>query len=153
QLPQTTSYRQDNSLQGWAWLDTTFSWVEPTAWGVLALQKASRARLISEDVARTRIAEGERVLIDRCCHDGGWNYGNPNVPCQNLFPHMPTTAIALLALQSRRDEPAIVRSLSFLEPHWNEEQSALALGLSSICLRTYGHPVDEIDRQLFTLEQ
>jgi hypothetical protein len=153
QLPQTTSYRQDNSLQGWAWLDTTFSWVEPTAWGALALHKAIRAGMASEDSARTRIADAERVLIDRCCRDGGWNYGNANVLGQDLFPHVPTTAIALLALQTRREEPAVVRSLSYLESHWAEEQSALALGLSSICLRTYRRPVDEIERQLLALEQ
>jgi hypothetical protein len=153
QLPQTTSYRQDNSLQGWSWLEATFSWVEPTAWAVLALKKAIRAGIVAEDVGRARIAEAERVLIDRCCRDGGWNYGNANVLGQDLFPHVPTTAVALLALQARREEPAVVRSLSFLESHWADEQSALALGLSSICLRTYGRAVDEIERQLLAIEQ
>jgi hypothetical protein len=153
QLPQTTSYRQDNSLQGWSWLEATFSWVEPTAWAVLALEKAIPAGMVAEDVGRTRIAEAQRVLIDRCCRDGGWNYGNANVLGQDLFPHVPTTAVALLALQSRREEPAVVRSLSFLESHWADEQSALALGLSSISLRTWGRPVDQIEHQLLTLEQ
>ena len=27
--------RQDNSLQGWSWIDGTFSWAEPTAWALL----------------------------------------------------------------------------------------------------------------------
>ena len=79
QAPQTTSYRQDNSLQGWAWLDATFSWVEPTAWGALALHKAILAGLLPEAPARARIEEAERLLIDRCCRDGGWNFGNANV--------------------------------------------------------------------------
>jgi hypothetical protein len=151
QAPQTTSYRQDNSLQGWAWLDATFSWVEPTSWGVLALQKALRAGFLPEGPAGARIAEAERLLIDRSCRDGGWNFGNANVMGQDLFPHVPTTAIALLALQRRRDEPAVVRSLAFLESHWNDEPSTLALGLSLICLRTYGRPTDAIRSQLLAL--
>lgn len=153
QFPQTASFRQDNSLQGWAWLDTTFSWVEPTAWGMLVLHKAIQAGMVSEASARARIAEAERLLIDRCCHEGGWNFGNANVMGQDLFPHVPTTAIALLALQGRREEPAVTRSLAFLEAHWADEPSALALGLTMICLRTYGRPVDEIERQLLTHEQ
>jgi hypothetical protein len=152
QAPQSTSYRQDNSLQGWSWLDATFSWVEPTAWGMLALQKAIRTGLVQEGPARARIAEAERLLIDRSCRDGGWNFGNSNVLGQDLFPHVPTTAIALLALQQRRDDPAVMRSLAFLESHWNEEPSTLALSLSLICLRTYGRPADAIRSQLLTLE-
>src|SRR6185503_8853454 len=66
--------------------------------------------------------------------------------------HVPTTAIALLALQQRRQDPAVVRSLAFLESHWHEEPSTLALGLSLICLRTYGRPADGIRSQLLTLE-
>ncbi len=101
--------------------------------------------LFSEAPARARIAEAERLLIDRCCRDGGWNFGNANVMGQDLFPHVPTTALALLALQGRREEPAVTRSLAFLESHWSDEPSPLALGLSLICLRTYGRPVEAIE--------
>jgi hypothetical protein len=152
QAPQAASFRQDNSLQGWSWLDSTFSWVEPTAWGTLALQKAIRAGLVQEGPARARILEAERLLIDRCCHEGGWNFGNANVMGQDLFPHVPTTAIALLALQGRREEPAVVRSLAFLESHWSDEPSPLALGLSLICLHTYGRPVEAIKVRLQAVE-
>jgi hypothetical protein len=153
QIPQTTSYRQDNSLQGWSWLDATFSWVEPTAWGSLALRKAAGAGIIAEGPALTRIAEAERLLLDRCCRDGGWNFGNSNVLNQELFPHVPTTAIALLALQRRLDEPAVTRSLAFLESHWADEPSTLALGLSLICLRAYGRPFDAVRTRLSSLAQ
>ena len=150
--PQSTSYRQDNSLQGWAWLDATFSWVEPTAWGILALYKGIQAGLVPEPAARGRIAEAERLLIDRCCRDGGWNFGNANVMGQELFPHVPTTALALLALQRRQEDPAVVRSLAFLEAHWPNELSQLSLGLSLICLRTYGRPIDAVTSRLRDLE-
>ncbi len=41
-LPQSDSNVQDNSLQGWSWVSGTFSWVEPTALGLLALKKLAR---------------------------------------------------------------------------------------------------------------
>jgi hypothetical protein len=71
---------------------------------------------------------------------------------QDLFPHVPTTAIALLALQTRRHDPAVVRSLGYLESHWSDEPSPLALGLSLICLHTYERSTDAIAARLRTLE-
>jgi hypothetical protein len=152
QAPQSPSYQQDNSLQGWAWLDATFSWVEPTSWGTLTLYKALQGGFLPESSARARIAEAERLLIDRSCRGGGWNFGNANVMGQDLFPHVPTTAVALLALQKRRDDPAVARSLAYLESHWNDEPSTLALGLSLICLHTYGRPTDAIRSRLLALD-
>lgn len=146
--PQSASYEQDNSLQGWAWMTATFSWVEPTAWGILALQKAVRAGVLRDEDVQPRIDEAERLLIDRCCRDGGWNFGNANVMGQDLFPHVPTTAIALLALQARRDASSVTRSLAFLEAHATDESSMLALGLSLICLRTYGRAGERVEAQL-----
>src|SRR5262245_36257482 len=44
-VPPSPSFAQDNSLQGWSWNIDTFSWVEPTAWGVIVLKKAQRGGL------------------------------------------------------------------------------------------------------------
>ena len=70
--------RQDNALQGWSWIDGTFSWGEPTAWALLALKKC-RARGMTAKGAEARIRDGEAILRDRVCVTGGWNYGNSNV--------------------------------------------------------------------------
>ena len=102
------------SLQGWSWIDGTFSWVEPTAWALLALKKC-RARGMAARGAEARIRDGEAILRDRVCVTGGWNYGNSNVFGKNLPAYVPTTAIALLALQDRADEPFVRRSVDFLE--------------------------------------
>jgi hypothetical protein len=107
---------------------------------------------VQEAPAHARIDAAERLLLDRCCRDGGWNFGNANVMGQDLFPHVPTTALALLALQGRHDDPAVAKSLSFLESHWSEESSPLALGLSLICLHTYGRATAEIESRLRALE-
>ena len=130
--PSPKSNRQDNALQGWPWLASTFSWVEPTAWCVLALKKWVRAH--DDRATAARVAEGERLLIDRVCRNGGWNYGNSNVLGKELFPYVPVTAIVLLALQDRRDEQAVKTSASFLASHCLDERSGLSLALASIAL-------------------
>ena len=147
QTPQTDSVSQNNQLQGWPWIDATFSWVEPTCWGLLALKKARGLGAAGQDAA-SRVAEAERLLLDRACTPGGWNFGNANVLHQDLRPYVPTTALGLLAMQDRRTEPAVARSLAFLEAHWSDEVSAPALALSLACLRTYGRSVEDVSSRL-----
>jgi hypothetical protein len=143
-LPASELYRQDNGIQGWAWIDGSFSWVEPTCWCALALKKTA---LPSPDV-RARISEAERLLADRCCKAGGWNYGNSNMLGQDLRPYVPTTALGLLALQDRRHEACVSRSLDHLVEHRLSEGSAMALALTSISLRAFGVPTDDVDHRL-----
>lgn len=133
--------RQDNSLRGWPWVDDTFSWVEPTAWCVLALRRGLPH--VPADVARDRIDEGQRLLLDRVCTPGGWNYGNSNVFRRQLPPYVPTTAVSLLALQGRRDRD-VLRSADTLYERRLTEPSGLALGLTAICLGVYGRPADDV---------
>lgn len=147
QAPPMEGSTQDNSLQGWSWVDTTFSWVEPTAWGVLALNAAVRAGVKSPAID-ARISEAERLLLNRTCRDGGWNFGNASMLGQDLRPYVPITALVLLALQRRREDPAVQRSVAFLESHWPEEISATALGLSLIALAAFGRPIAAIEARL-----
>ena len=64
--------RQDNRLQGWPWLADTFSWLEPTAWCVLGLKKAGAQTA----GAAARIQEADKLILNRTCESGGWNFGN-----------------------------------------------------------------------------
>jgi hypothetical protein len=137
--------RQDNSLQAWPWYPDTFSWVEPTAWCTLALKKSADAH--AHDV-EARIEEAERMLENRCCDAGGWNYGNASVIGQDLRPHVPPTALALVALQDRGDRPYVRRSVDFLEQARFKELSSLALGLTAIALRMHGRAVDDVRERL-----
>jgi hypothetical protein len=135
-LPASTINRQDNSLQAWSWIDGTFSWVEPTAWCLLALKQWSAVPGAVGD--RDRIVVAERMLADRCCAEGGWNYGNANMLGQELKPFVPTTALTLLSLQDRRSLPAVGRSVAFLEREGTSERSGTALALALMALRAYG---------------
>ncbi|MEO8483191.1 MAG: hypothetical protein ABI634_13345, partial [Acidobacteriota bacterium] len=147
QAPQTSTSAQNNSLQGWPWVEATFSWVEPTAWALLALKHARRAGTAPPG-ADARIAEAERLLIDRVCRDGGWNYGNAALMHQDLRAYVPTTAMALLALQDRRDDPTVARGLAYIETRWREEVSATAMGLALICLDVHGRSVASLEARL-----
>jgi hypothetical protein len=134
-LPQSPSFVQDNSLQGWPWIDGTFSWVEPTALAVIALK---RHRLLPG--AQARIAEGERLLLDRACRVGGWNYGNANALGRQLEPHTPPTALALMALRDHRDSETVRRSQQHLSAHTLDERSGLALALTRVALGVLDSP-------------
>jgi hypothetical protein len=141
--------RQDNTLQGWSWIEGTFSWVEPTSWCLLALKKAPQ--LLPSAERSARIDEAERLLLDRVCRTGGWNYGNSNVLGQELLAHVPTTALALLALQDRREHPSIQKSLDYLVQQRLSEPAGMALAITSICLRVYGVSAPDVDERLATL--
>ena len=147
QVAQSSSFKQDNSLRGWSWTEGTFSWVEPTSLAMLALKCATRSSLNPKNAA-ARIDEADRMLLDRCCRDGGWNYGNANALGKDLFPYVACTALALLALQNRRDADAVTRSLRFLEEQWRSEASTISLALTSICFRRLGLATDAVDRAL-----
>jgi hypothetical protein len=148
-LEQTTALRQDNSLQAWPWIDQTFSWVEPTAWCLLLLKKLQKdlgGDLTSEVIARIRV--GEQMLLDRACKTGGWNYGGSNVYGQELWAYVPTTALALLAMQDRKDDATVVRSLQYLQKDTGTERSAPALALAVVCLRVFGVDVAPFEQDL-----
>ncbi|MEN8181289.1 MAG: hypothetical protein ABFS46_02005, partial [Myxococcota bacterium] len=128
---------QDPGLQGWPWVAGASSWVEPTACALLAL-KALRPELPRR--AEARIEEGERLVYDRMCTGGGWNYGNSVVFDEALEPYPDVTAIALLALQDRAGEEAHRLSLGALRHLLEKTTSGLALSWASLCLDVHGQP-------------
>ena len=130
----------------WPWHEGTSSWVEPTAWCMLALKKATQTPVKPETTAR--ITEAERMLVDRCCLSGGWNSGNSNMLGKELIPYVPCSALALLALQDRRALPEVVRSRAWLAANWQREPSAMAMSLALIALNVYREPTDELERVL-----
>jgi hypothetical protein len=147
-ISQTDVMRQDNSLQAWSWLDGTFSWVEPTAWCLLFLKQRRARGADRQTNAGERIGVGERMLLDRVCRGGGWNYGNSNVFGQQLWPYVPTTAAALLSLQDRRGEAGVRDSVTRLREKAVSERSAVALALAVVCLRLFDAPVGAIEEAL-----
>jgi len=54
-----------------------------------------------------------------------------------LWPYVPTTALALLALRDHPELPAVTRSLEQMQSDLRTERSALAVALALICLNVY----------------
>ncbi len=144
--PPSPVVRQDNSLQAWSWVEGTSSWIEPTACCLLAVKRARTLGLLDRatHTAGARIDVAERMLRDRACASGGWNYGNAQVFDAHLLAHVPTTALALLAVQDRRPAPYVESGLRFLAAQSSVERSGFALALSTLCLRRYGQPTDRL---------
>jgi hypothetical protein len=137
----------DDTLVGWPWLEGTYSWVEPTSYAIVALE-AVRGALPAADVAG-RIDEGRRMLRDRVCPDGGWNYGNAAVYGQGLWGYPDTTALALLALRGGDGGvDASGRSLDALGRMLDVNESTLATALGVLALSAYGRDVEPLRLRL-----
>jgi prenyltransferase/squalene oxidase-like repeat protein len=126
----------NKDLIGWSWVPSSFSWVEPTSYAVTALKKVRSS--LPETNVNERIQQGEAMIYDRMCKDGGWNYGNSKVMDYALWPYPDITAIALIALQDRAREPANQRSLQSLRKTAAEVNSGLASCWAALCLDLYG---------------
>ena len=132
--------RQNSALQAWSWIEGTFSWIEPTAYCLIALKR----RKDRSPLAAVRIAEAQAVILDRVCDSGGWNYGNAQVLSQDLRAYVPTTALALLAMHDEAAHPAVQKSLAWLEAHALSERSTLALSLAAIALHTFRRDASKV---------
>jgi hypothetical protein len=144
--PAALPVRMDPTLKGWSWNPDAFSWVEPTAYALLALKKG-RVVLSGPDVD-ARIREGESMLYDRVCEGGGWNYGNTNVYGVNVPPYAEVTAIALLGLQDRREMPAHRSSIEAMRRMLAEMDSGFALSWAISCLAVHGQDTAAERRRL-----
>jgi hypothetical protein len=125
----------DGKLRGWPWAVKTASWVEPTAYGILALKALGRA-------GHPRVREAEAYLADRACKGGGWNYGNPSALGFSVAAMPSNTAFALLALQGRADHPAVRSALDYLEREIAQRQSTLTLALAILCFDLHHRALD-----------
>lgn len=108
----------DGTIPAWSWVEGTAAWVEPTCYAILSLVRTGKGA--------QRIADGRRLLRDRQCRDGGWNYGNPRMLGTELEGQAAPTGWALLALE--RNDPAVPNGLRSLASA-KEEPSTLSLSL------------------------
>ena len=102
--------------EAWGWTADARSLVEPTSRVLLAVNA------LTPSDARTR-EEAMRLLEQRQCDDGGWNFGNASVYDVDLRGYAQTTAIALIALQGAAG--ALVRpAIAFLRRHGRWSRAA-----------------------------
>ena len=124
----------DPSLAAWPWVQGTASWVEPTAYALISLKRSGWA-------SHPRVTEGETLLRDRQCVDGGWNYGNPEVLHASLESYLPPTGWATMALPNG---PEVARALVRLDAAI-EQRSTSTLSLAILARRAHGQaPSDAV---------
>jgi len=134
-LERNEQLGHDSTLIGWPWVEGTHSWIEPTAWAVLALKAIGMSRH-----ARTR--EAVRLLVDRLLPDGGCNFGNTFVLGQQLLPHLQSSGICLLALAGENiDDPRIDRTCDYLERQLSRRTATASLSYSLLGLAAHDRPL------------
>ena len=131
----------DPYLSGWSWTAGAFSWVEPTSYSLMTLKKLKRS--LDGTNCEERIRQGEMLIYDRMCENGGWNYGNSRVLGEALWPYPDVTAVALIALQDQATSEANQKSLRALDAMLREAASGTALGWGILCLTLYKQDVQE----------
>jgi hypothetical protein len=153
-VERSDSFAHNTELVGWAYAEQTHSWVEPTAFAVLALNAAGRA---DHPSAREAID----VLLDRQLPGGGLNYGNTYVLGQLIRPHVQPTGIALLALRASSNPQAlgaertapsatakVTKSIAWLRRSIGPETTPLSLGWAVLGLRAHGVILPQTDEWL-----
>lgn len=131
-MPRTKDLGHDTTLTAWPWVDGTHSWLEPTAFFVLALKAVGQAKH-----ARTR--EAVRLLIDRQLETGGCNYGNTVVLGQPLRAQVQPTGLAMLALAGEQDTGGrISLSLRYTRGALSDKTTASSLCWGLLGLAAHG---------------
>lgn len=126
---------QDHTLTAWPWVSGTAGWIEPTAHAVRALE-LSLARRDGKEL-RERIELGVRMILDRQCRDGGWNYGNKRVLGEDLESFPESTALGLIGLCGRSGLQ-VERGIRCALGHWSRAPRGLAQALLRIAFRMHG---------------
>ncbi len=131
-LARDPSFANDSTLRGLPWTANTYSWVEPTAYGVMLFDALGRT-----DAART--IESRTLLLDRAVPTGGWNYGNPAVFNTTLEADPLTTAFVILALLDDPARKQITDAAAFLRSQVDRLPSPLTLAWAAVALRSLGN--------------
>src|SRR5262249_53884905 len=132
-------------LIGWPWAEGNFSWVEPTAWAVLALRRLGQG-------GQARVKEGQDLLLDRVLDKGGVNYGNRRVLGLFLEPIPTPTALALIALQGREDD-RVTRAVEYLCQCAATNDDVEPLAWAALALACYRRPGAESQTMRAVLER
>lgn len=128
--PNAEVYGHDTTKIGWSWVEGTHSWVEPTAYAVLALAAADRGD-------HPRVREGRALLLDRAIPGGGWNYGNARIFDKTLRPFPGTTGVALLALTGRGSDDRVEAGLDYLMSELPKVRAPMSLAWGVMALSAW----------------
>jgi hypothetical protein len=124
-------WTHDTALRGWPWIEGAFSWVEPTALCLMAIQATGHG-------LHDRVHEGIRMILDRQLPHGGWNVGNTLIFGKELRPNPESTGAALACLAGMVKQKMVVRSLEYAQEQVAQLRTPISLGWSLLGLAAWG---------------
>ncbi len=131
----------DTTLHGWPWAEGTHSWLEPTAFAVLALRASGYQE-------HPRTLEAVRLIQDRQLPSGGCNYGNTFVLDQQLLPHVQPSGLAAMALASAGDDPRTRKTAAYLSRKWGTIHGTSSWCFAAMGLAAHGRLPTDFSAQL-----
>jgi hypothetical protein len=113
------------TARGWPWTDEAHGWVEPTAWGLLALR-------LLRPTETDRVDDAVALLRERESVDGGWNYGARTILGVDVAPFVQTTGMGLLGLGTLAPDLER-RAVAVLERRWSSEADGHLSLATAVC--------------------
>jgi len=135
--------------KGWPWNKNCYSWVEPTAYCLMALKLPY---LIDDHLIKIAVQHAHTFLLDRACKGGGWNHGAFYCLGEYCPPYILTTAESLLSLIDIPENEQVKSGLNYLDKAHGEGFSAWSLSLSILALDAYGYDCSHNLNLLFNLQ-
>jgi len=118
------------TLPGWTWVSDDYAWVEPTAWACLALRRVGQG-------AHERVVQGQDLLLDRMLEEGGSNHAGRRIFGQPARPLAEPTALTLLALQGRGQDPKVQSAGRYLIQNSETSRDLRDLAWTKLALDAY----------------
>jgi squalene cyclase len=139
-LRQRIAGNRDEFPYGWPWFPGAAAWVIPTAFGILAFERAFAAG-DHDRALRQRIADGREFLFARQCADGGWNHGSNQALGYPGDSYPETTGIALAALRRAPNSEQIARAKTAARRHLTTCRTAEGIAWLRMGLAAHGEHV------------
>jgi hypothetical protein len=144
--PDRNPLKIDMRPRGWPWMQGMWGWVEPTSVALIAFR--SLRDQLPQSAVVAAIEDGESMLLDRTCPDGGWNHGLGRSHDEDLWPYPDTTAFALMALGPDRSDKAVEEGIAALTTMLENPVSRLTTALGILAFESFGRDTEELHRRL-----
>lgn len=122
--------------KGWPWTKNCYSWVEPTAYCLMAFKMPE---MVDEQLTNIVVSHANKFLLERACKGGGWNHGAYYCLGEFVPPYILTTAEALIALKDVPQNKTIKEALHYLSNVQFEALSPWSLAWTVLALDAYGY--------------